>query len=80
MAKTKKTTRPSYVICLERGTYRIDLDVGKVYRTAPAEKNDTARMLRVIDDSGEDYLYPAAWFVPVELPPRARKVIALAGA
>jgi hypothetical protein len=76
MRKTTKIKRSTYVICLDRGSYRIDLQVGKVYRTAPPEKNDRSEMLRVIDDSGEDYLYPAAWFVPVNLPTKAKRKLA----
>jgi hypothetical protein len=78
----RKSTRPKksgYFLCIERGTYRIDLQVGKVYRTAQPEKNDPADMLRLVDDSGEDYLYPLKWFVPVELPPKARKALVAAG-
>ena len=77
MTKSRKRSRPRYVVCLDRGSYRIDLEVGKVYRTATPEKNDPPRMVRVIDDSGEDYLYPASWFVPVELPAKAKRALAL---
>ncbi len=76
MPKTNEPKRPPYVICLERSSYRIDLQVGKVYRTAAAERNDPPNMARVIDDSGEDYLYPADWFVPVEIPAKARRKLA----
>jgi hypothetical protein len=41
-----------------------DLVVGQVYRVAPSAEND-GDMLRVIDASGEDYLYPASYFEPV---------------
>lgn len=76
-SNNKKSRSASYVICLDRGSYRIDLQVGKVYRAAVSEKNDPKDMLRVVDDSGEDYLYPAGWFAPVELPPRARRALAV---
>jgi hypothetical protein len=36
--------------------------------------------MRVIDESGEDYLYPAKWFVPVELPAKAKRVLSTARA
>jgi hypothetical protein len=76
MAKRKPKSPRGFVVCLSRGTYRIDLDVGKVYRLAAPEKNDPIDMLRVIDNSGDDYLYPADWFVPVLLPARARRILA----
>lgn len=40
-----------------------DLVIGRVYKVAPPEEND-GEMLRVIDGSGEDYLYPAEYFEP----------------
>ncbi len=75
---TKYRTRASHVICLERGEYEADLVIGKVYRTAKPEQNDRPVDLRVIDESGEDYLYPAKWFVPVDLPAKAKRVLAAA--
>ena len=70
--------QPTYVLCLENGEYEVDLIVGKVYRTAKREKNDRSADMRVIDESGEDYLYPAKWFVGVDLPPKAKRVLATA--
>jgi hypothetical protein len=77
---TKRRRKPTgrYVVCLARGSYRIDLQVGKVYRTATPEKNDPADMLRLVDDSGEDYLYPIDWFAPVTLPLKAKRALAAA--
>ena len=75
----KHRSPPDFVICVENGEYEADLLIGKVYRTAKPEKNDRPAEMRVIDESGEDYLYPAKWFVPVDLPPRARRVLATAG-
>jgi hypothetical protein len=75
---TKRTVRSPFVVCLENGEYEADLLVGKIYRTAKPERNDRLADLRIIDESGEDYLYPAKWFVPVELPPRAKRVLATA--
>jgi hypothetical protein len=43
------------------------LEVGQVYKLAPPEPND-GDMLRVIDGSGEDYLYPASYFEPLIIP------------
>jgi hypothetical protein len=57
----------------------VDLVVGKVYRVMKPQRGDLGRDIRVIDESGEDYLYPASWFAPVELSARARRVLAEAG-
>jgi hypothetical protein len=45
-----------------------DLSVGMVYRVLPDETAAVEGLLRVVDDSGEDYLYPATRFVMVEVP------------
>ena len=57
-----------FVICIHNGEYAGTLDLRKVYEVlddAAAAKRD---FIRVIDESGEDYLYPASWFVPVAVP------------
>jgi hypothetical protein len=79
MARNNTSRYPYYVFCLERGSYRIDLEIGKIYRVIRPHKNDPDEMLRIIDDSAEDYLYPSAWFVPIELPPKAKKALVAAG-
>ena len=52
--------------------------MGKAYRVIRPQPNDPKHLLRVIDEEGEDYLYPADWFVPIDLPPRAKKALAAA--
>jgi hypothetical protein len=46
-------------------TYAPELIIGQVYKVAPPEPNDGPQRLRVIDGSGEDYLYPASYFEPL---------------
>lgn len=62
-----ETNRSRFVVCIENTSYPASLDVGKVYPVLPATPGE-AGFLRVIDESGEDYLYPARYFVAVELP------------
>ncbi len=52
-----------------------DLEVWKVYRVVPDRRAATEGCLRVVDESGEDYLYPADYFVFVELPEKARRAL-----
>jgi hypothetical protein len=49
-------------ICLNAGQYEIDLCVGRRYRVLQPKPNDSTHLIRIVDGSGEDYLYPAAWF------------------
>ena len=56
------------VICLKNDGYEVSLERRKIYLTIPDETAAKLRLLRVIDESGEDYLYPAEYFVVVEVP------------
>jgi hypothetical protein len=60
-----------FAICLAAGA-EDDLQEGKVYRALPDPDAAEVGCLRIIDDSGEDYLYPAKRFVLVEVPPKVR--------
>ena len=51
-----------------------DLEIRKVYRVLPDKAAAATGYLRIIDESGEDYLYPGDYFVFVELPPKAQRV------
>ena len=62
-----------FAVCIQNGEY--DLVVGKIYRVVKPERHDGSSDIRVLDESGEDYLYPRGWFVPVELPLKARKAL-----
>ena len=56
-----------FAICV-RNKDAEDLEVRKVYELLPDSRAAGEGYLRVIDESGEDYLYPAIFFVPIELP------------
>ena len=62
-------------MCIDNAGYEGSLYVGKVYQIIKPDRNDRAYDIRVIDEEGEDYLYSVERFVPVELPPKARKII-----
>lgn len=61
-----------YVVCVRNGTYRASLEPRKVYRVLEDPAAEKSSLIRVIDESGEDYLFPANLFVPIELPAKAR--------
>ena len=64
-------TNPSanFAICIETGDYAASLERWKVYRILPDGDAQAHRQLRVVDESGEDYLYPERCFKPIQLPP-----------
>ena len=72
-----KTDRPQYVVCV-RVEEAGDLELRKLYRVLPDEGAAARRYLRVVDESGEDYLYPSDWFIPVEVPEEAEAALAAA--
>ena len=57
-----------FAVCINNSEYPASLELHKIYRVIPDEDAAIDGDMRVIDESGEDYLYPAEWFVLVELP------------
>ena len=53
-----------------------DLQILKLYAILPDEDAEREGLLRVVDDSGEDYLYPAENFIPLPLPPSVEQALA----
>ena len=68
------TQAESYVACIHSGD-ALDLEVGKLYLVLPPEPGDRDEDIRVVDESGEDYLYPASWFVPVDVPKESARAL-----
>ncbi len=66
-----------YVLCIDNQG-EDDLETRKVYRTLPDELAARHGMIRVIDESGEDYLYLKSMFAPIELPKKIERALALA--
>mgnify|MGYP001373151273 FL=1 len=65
--KTTKST-PRYAICVDNSEYPASLELHKIYRVLPDKAAQADGDMRIIDESGEDYLFPADYFLPVELP------------
>jgi hypothetical protein len=70
----RRKAEPRFVICIRNEDCE-DLEPRKVYRVLPDEAAAEDGYIRVIDESGEDYLYPADYFVPIELPQAAEKAL-----
>jgi hypothetical protein len=68
---TLHTPASKYVLCIDSAAYPASLEGRKVYRTVPDRAAEAKRLLRVVDESGEDYLFPARLFVSAQLPPKA---------
>lgn len=66
--KPQKKEALQFAVCINNADYPASLELHKIYRVLPDEDAAADGDLRVIDESGEDYLYPADWFVEMELP------------
>ena len=64
--------RPKYVVCIDNADYLASLELHKIYRTLPDADASRSGDLRIVDESGEDYLYPATGFVAINPPKRVR--------
>jgi hypothetical protein len=70
-----KITAKKIVVCLKNKGYEVSLEPRKIYRVLPDPGAARHRQLRVIDESGDDYLYPASYFAAIELPQPIRKAV-----
>lgn len=62
-----------YVVCIDNSGYPASLERHKIYRVLPDEEAASDGDIRVIDESGEDYLYSADRFVSIQLPSAVEK-------
>ena len=69
----RRAPRASFVVCLDNKGYDASLDVRKIYRTVADAKADKLGLIRVIDESGEDYLYPKKLFAAIDLSPAVQR-------
>lgn len=67
------------VLCLRNDGYEVSLERRKIYAALPDRDAAKHDQVRVIDESGEDYLYPAKFFAAVELPQAVRRVMLATG-
>ncbi len=69
-----KSKESRFVVCVRNEDCE-DLEVRKIYRVLPDEAAAEDGYIRVIDESGEDYLYPTSYFFSVELPQAAEEAL-----
>ncbi len=72
-----KTPNSRFVVCVKNRGFAASLELRKVYRVISDPTAESHRLLRVVDESGEDYLFPETCFVSIDLPaPVARAIVA----
>jgi len=62
-----KRTEPRFVVCVKNKDYAASLELRKLYQVVSDEEAAKLHQIRVIDESGEDYLYPGEYFAAVQL-------------
>jgi len=71
----KKNGKTQFAVCLNNEGYPASLEVGKLYRVIADEEAAKENLLRVVDESGEDYAFASNRFHVVELPSNVQKTL-----
>jgi hypothetical protein len=64
-----------FVICIDNTDYPAALERRKIYQVIPDDRAAHHNLLRVIDESGEDYVYPKGYFIPVDFTPSIQEAL-----
>ena len=70
----RATTESKFAVCVRNEDCE-DLEMCKIYQVLPDKRAERDGYIRVVDESGEDYLYPESYFVFVRLPRRAQDAV-----
>ena len=70
-----RAIKSDLVLCLKNKGYEASLERRKIYRAVPDRAAALDQLIRVIDESGDDYLFPVAFFAPVKLSPSVRRAV-----
>ncbi|MFQ5913342.1 MAG: hypothetical protein ACE5JS_09175 [Nitrospinota bacterium] len=73
----RRSQETPYVVCVKNAGYKASLVVRRIYRMIPDAEARKRGLLRVVDESGEDYLFPEELFVAVELPKEVDKMFSV---
>jgi hypothetical protein len=71
----RKKDKSRFVVCIKNKDYPVSLELYKIYRVLSDEKASTTGDLRVIDESGDDYLFSSDYFIPIEVPDILQQVM-----
>jgi hypothetical protein len=74
-SQARRAAKLRFAICVKNDDYRASLELRKLYPVLKDEFAANHDMIRVVDESGEDYLYPSSYFVRVELPQSVEQML-----
>ena len=67
--------KQKFLLCVDNEGYPASLEIRKLYEMIPDKEAEGHNQVRIIDESGEDYLYPSKFFAPVKLPRQTKNRI-----
>lgn len=70
-----KRSEKSFVVCVSNKGYAASLEFRKLYQMIPDEQAAKLGQIRIVDESGDDYLYPEQYFAPVQLPQDTQRAV-----
>jgi hypothetical protein len=73
-----KSSKAEFAICVRNNDHPASLELRKLYQVVPDAPAARRGLLRIVDESGEDYLYPERYFVAVRLGDAVRRAVARA--
>src|SRR5688572_12816944 len=71
----RHTSKQEYAVCINNSEYEVSLEHGKIYQVLPDTTGADHGYLRVIDESGEDYLFDSERFFPITISPELKKAL-----
>jgi hypothetical protein len=77
--KTEQAQLKQFAVCLDNEGYKASLEVGKIYRVIVDDEARENGLVRVIDESGEDYAFATNRFYPIEVPKPVEEALLLVG-
>ena len=72
-----KKNSPKFVVCIKNDGYQASLERRKIYQVVADTDAHNHQLIRIIDESGEDYLFPSSFFSPISLPQSLVKELSL---
>lgn len=67
MNNAEPSQAPRFVVCVRNDDYELDLALHKIYQVLSDASAERSGWIRIVDETGEDYLYPGTFFRPVEV-------------
>lgn len=70
-----KRSEKTFAVCINNKGYPASLELRKLYQVIPDQQASKLGQIRVVDESGENYLYPEQYFAPVQLPQNTERAV-----